>query len=108
MAKRTLSKRTPATEEKPHLFFLRIPTDHPDMSPNAKLHLGLAAAHLEDQIGHLETVEQLAGIDEESDVIHAMSYSLTAVLKKLKDVHQHFTETIELIESVAAGKGGEA
>ena len=97
MAKSTLLKSSPAANEKP-LFFLRIPTDRPTYDPNPRSHLGLAADHLKNQIGNLETVENLAAIDEENDTIHAMAYGITAVLENLREIHQHFRETIELIE----------
>ena len=112
MPKSTLHKLKPATEPKPQakpqLFFPRIPADRPKLDPNLKLHLEVAADHLKDQIANLDTVENLAAIDEENNTIHAMRYGITAVLQNLKEVHEHFSEAIRLIESTPVGKGGEA
>ena len=110
MAKKNLSKSQPAAPQKaesePHLFFLRIPADHPAYDPNPTLHLGLAAGHLAHQIANLRTVEQLAAIDQENHTIHAMSYGITAVVEKLESIHEHFREVLGLIEPASAGEGG--
>jgi len=93
MATKNLSKSSPKAPQKPavketpkELFFLEIPAEHPQMSPDPTLHYGMATDRLKRQIDNLETVEQLAAIDEENDTIHAMSHGLTAVFGKLKDV----------------------
>lgn len=90
------------------MFRLRIPADSPALSPDVTLHLGIAASHLQNQIDNLKAVEQLTAIEEENATVLAMSYGLTAILEKLEGVHQHFAETIELIEPALAGKGGTA
>ena len=107
-AKPTLHKPTPAPKakppENPPLFFLRIPTDKPAMDPDPRMHLELVIAHHADALANLKTVEELAAIDEENNVIHAMSYGIIAVLEKLEEVHHHLVETVELIQP--AEKGG--
>jgi hypothetical protein len=40
----------------------------------------------------------LAVIDEENDTIHAMSYGLTAVLGKLKDIYEQLNEGNALVK----------
>lgn len=92
----------------PELFFLEIPAEHPQMSPNPRTHYASATARLKDQINNLETVEQLAAIDEENNIIHAMSYGITAVLEKLRDVLKHFEEMNELIRPWAPKEKGGA
>ncbi len=98
-----ISKETPKT---PHLFFLEIPAEHPQMDPNLRGHYELATGHLKDQIHNLETVEQLAAIDEDNHVVHAMSYGLFAVLEELREVHEHLTEMNNLIRAYPEEKGG--
>ncbi len=98
-----VGKETPKT---PHLFFLEIPAEYPKMDPNPKLHYRLAAGHLEDQIGNLETVEQLAALEESNDTVNAMSHGITAVVKKLKDVYEHLSDINKLIRAYPEEKGG--
>ena len=106
MAKQKSTSK-PAVKETPKtLFYLQIPAEHPQMSPDPRLHYGLAIGHLREQIDNLESVEQLAAIDQENDTIHAMSYGITAVLKQLRDIHEHFRETNVLIRPFPAGKRG--
>jgi hypothetical protein len=111
MAKRNLSSTPASKTEKTavpeHLFLLDIPAEHPQMDPDPRFHFALAIRHLGDQINNLEAVEQLAAIEEENRTVTAMSYGLTAVLAKIKDIYDHLDETNKLIKPWPAdGKGG--
>jgi hypothetical protein len=73
---------------------------------NLKVSLDLAVGHLAQEIGNLQSVEQLGAIDEGNLTVQAMSYGINAVLAKLEGVHDHFIEIIELIKSAPVEKGG--
>ena len=113
MAKSIVSKKSaPATPETPkatpNMFRLRIPADRPGLDPDPTTHLDLVVGNLMDQINNLETVEELASIDEENNTVRAMSCGITAALENLREVHENLTKIIELIESAKVEKGGAA
>ena len=100
--KKSTPKASPAKPKAENLFYLQIPAEHPKMSPDPLVHYGSAASHLKEQIENLEAVEQLAAIEQENETVLALSYGITAVIKKLKDVHAHFTETNVLVRPFKA------
>jgi hypothetical protein len=104
-----VKKSTPKpTNKKPKLFYLEIPKEHPGYSPEPTLHYGLATGHLEDEINNLETVEQLAAIDQGNKTVQAMSFSLLAVIERLKDILEHFRETTARVKPYPDQEGGAA
>lgn len=106
MSKTNNKSITKSVSTKPKLFYLQIPNDNPQLSPEPTLHYGLATSHLEQEINNLETIEQLADIEEKNNTVRAMSFAIMAVIDKLKDIHEHFTETNILIKPWPDGKRG--
>lgn len=89
---------TPATAKPartPHLFYLCGTKDHPSLDPNPRLHLSLLGDNLKTLAGNLKRVEDLAWLDEDNHVVHAMSYGLLAALEHL----DHLREVLANIES---------